>query len=214
MKQQDKILEIIESADGSLKRAIQYARVGNYIDFAAVQKVEEDKLYKLLSDAENDELDSVEYGNFLSDMENAKRFVLLTDNCGEIVLDKLLIKILKKAYPNVEITAIVRGKPVINDATLDDAKAVGLIDECRVIGNGAGIAGTALELISDEAREVIDCADVIIAKGQGNFETLMGCGLNVYYAFLCKCEWFVTMLGLEKFKGAFVNDRRLKKLKI
>ena len=106
---------------------------------------------------------------------------------------------------------IVRGAPVINDATMEDAQMVGLteIHGIRVIGNGAAIAGTELTRNSDEARNVLECADVMISKGQGNFETLHGCGMNIYYLFLCKCDWFSISLELPKLSGVFRNERNL-----
>jgi Uncharacterized conserved protein len=126
------------------------------------------------------------------------------------VLDKILLEIIKESYPELNITVVVRGKPVVNDATLEDAQMVGLTDLVRVIGNGTEVGGTYLEEIDKQVLALIQSADLIISKGQGNFETLHGCGLNIYYIFLCKCEWFVKRFKLEKFKGVFVNERNIK----
>ena len=101
----------------------------------------------------------------------------------------------------------LRGKKILNDATMEDARMIGLTEIADVIDNGTEIAGTCLELIDIKAKECIEAADVIISKGQGNFETLNGCGLNIYYLFLCKCEWFVKRFGMEQFKGVFINDK-------
>lgn len=192
-----------------LKNAIKYARVANYIDFAAVNHVEQKQLLELLQGAKQETLEEEVFGKFRQDMETAKEVVYLTDNCGEIVADKLLIKILQEQYPNADITVIVRGEPVLNDAVLEDARAVGLTDIVRVIGNGNGVAGTQIQLLSDEARHLLGKADVIISKGQGNFETIQGCGLNIYYLFLCKCEWFTKRFGMKKFAGIFVQESNM-----
>ena len=72
-----------------------------------------------------------------------------------------------------------------------------------------GVAGTQLRLLSREALDAVNAADVIISKGQGNFETIHGCGLNIYYLFLCKCEWFTKRFGMERLKGVFVNEADL-----
>ena len=101
---------------------------------------------------------------------------------------------------------LVRGKAVLNDATMEDAKQIGLTEMVSVLGNGSGIAGTAFAKISEEARKVLKEADVILAKGQGNFESMYGCGLNVYYLFLCKCDWFVKRFGLTKNAGVFLRE--------
>ncbi len=118
---------------------------------------------------------------FREELSDARSLVYLTDNCGEIVLDKIAVKMLQKLYPHLSITVIVRGEPVVNDATMEDAAMCGLTELVPVIGNGSRVGGTWLPDISEEARQLLDRADVIIAKGQGNFETLNGCGLNIYY---------------------------------
>ena len=96
-------------------------------------------------------------------------------------MDKILIEEIQKKYPNLELTVMVRGAEVINDATMEDAVQVGLTERVKVISNGTDIAGTWLEEISPEAKVVWETADVVISKGQGNFETLHQCGKNIYY---------------------------------
>lgn len=191
-----------------LKNAINYARTANYIDFGVSNHVSREKLLELLDKSVQEPLDEETYFSFTGDLDNARHLVYLTDNCGEIVADKLLIKVLKERNPNLGITVIVRGMPVLNDATLEDAEAVGLTRLVKVIHNGNGVAGTQITLLSDEARHALGDADLIISKGQGNFETIHGCGLNIYYLFLCKCEWFVKRFGLERLKGVFINEMR------
>lgn len=203
----------LEDAQDSLKLAIQYALTGNYIDFGAMKEVDESYLMQTLEQAHVHDLKQEEYDTFRMDLQQAKRVVYLTDNCGEVVLDKLLIKTIQKLYPQVEITVIVRGDAVLNDATIEDAKQIGLADMVHVIGNGNGIAGTWLNAVSEEAKECIDQADVLIAKGQANFETLQGCGKNIYYLFLCKCDMFVRIFDVPKFSGMFINEKRIDFLK-
>lgn len=203
----DKVEEKIKRSDAPLQAAIQYARAGNYIDFGALEKVEEEKLLEILEKACEDELDEKTYQRFQKDLSGAKHLVYLTDNCGEIVMDKLLVRELKRQYPDLEITVIVRGLPSLNDATMEDAEDVDLISETTVMGNGTDVAGTELTMISREAMDAIQSADLIISKGQGNFETLNGCGLNIYYLFLCKCQMFVERFGMEQFKGVFLNEQ-------
>lgn len=205
-----KLEQILIEAEDALRLAIQYALTGNYIDFGAMKKVDEAYLMQTLEQAHVHELKSEEYEFLKKDLSKAKRLVYLTDNCGEIVLDKLLIKTIQRLYPEVKITVIVRGAAVLNDATLEDAKQVGLTDMVHVIGNGNGIAGTWLEAVSDEASVYIDEADVLISKGQANIETLQGCGKNIYYLFLCKCDMFIRIFDVPKFTGMFINEKRMK----
>lgn len=206
LEKEPSIRNKIANAHDSLAAAIKYARAGNYIDFGAMGSVSNEKLDALIDGAIEEELDKTEYAALQADLISAKELVYLTDNCGEIVFDKLLLEEIKKLYPRLSVTVIVRGKPVLNDATMEDARFVEITETANVIGNGTGIAGTDLDSVSEKAKEKIYAADVILAKGQGNFESLHGCGLNIYYLFLCKCDWFVRRFGLERYKGVFISE--------
>lgn len=197
----------LENSEDALRLGIQYAMTGNYIDFGAVEHVEEKQLEEFLQNAPNIPVDEKEYQALKSEIANAEKIVFLTDNCGEIVMDRLLIEVLRKENPTAQITVIVRGTDVLNDATLEDAKQIDLFEVAEVIDNGSDIAGTCLEEISEKAREVIDLADVIISKGQGNFETLQKCKKNVFYIFMCKCEMFAKRFQVPRFHGMLIHDR-------
>lgn len=201
--------EAIDKDEDSLKLAIQYAMIGNYIDFGAMKEVEEDKLNELLIQAKEINISNQEYENLRREILTKEKMVYLTDNCGEIVFDKLLISKIKEMNPKLDITVLVRGGKVLNDATMEDAVQVGLDQIIKVMGNGSNIAGTSLDKISDEARILIENADFIISKGQGNFETLQECGLNIYYLFLCKCVMFANKFQVPRFTGMLLNERNM-----
>lgn len=201
----------IRYSEDPLKAALIYARTGNYIDFAALPEVSKETALSLIKSENKDDLDEQEYRQFCQDMKKAENVVYITDNCGEIVLDKIAIQILKKIFPNIRITALVRGLPAGNDATMEDAEFCGLTDVVPVLGNGNEVGGTWLHGISTHARELLYNADVIIAKGQGNYETLHGCGLNIYYLFLCKCDWFQQLFHAKLLQGMFINEKRAPK---
>ena len=209
MKKFPEIEENIARAGDSLLRAIQYSMTGNYIDFGALAEVDKDKFEQLLVNVPNIEINDLEFKTLKKELEHAERLVFLTDNCGEIVFDMAFIRLLKMQYPKLQITVIVRGYPAVNDATMEDATQIGLNKEVQVLGNGNGVAGTCLEMLSEEAKECVLSSDVIIAKGQGNFETLMGCGLNVYYIFMCKCTMFANRFHTDLYDGLLLNDKRL-----
>ena len=201
----------IRYSEDPLKAALIYARTGNYIDFAALPEVSKETALSLIKSETKDDLDEQEYRQFCQDMKKAENVVYITDNCGEIVLDKIAIQILKKIFPNIRITALVRGLPAGNDATMEDAEFCGLTDVVPVLGNGNDVGGTWLHGISTHARELLYNADVIIAKGQGNYETMHGCGLNIYYLFLCKCDWFQQLFHAKLLQGMFINEKRAPK---
>ena len=200
------VWEKIREAEDPLLRAVQYAIVGNYIDYGAMQQVDEAYLEQLFQRVDEISLGSGAYDALRQDLEKAGRLVYLTDNCGELVLDKLLLRLILERRPELAVTVIVRGSAVLNDATVADAARVGLTDMVRVIDNGNAIAGTWLAETSEEARRAIDTADLILSKGQANFETLSGCGRNVYYLFLCKCEMFARQFGVERYTGILIRD--------
>lgn len=209
MKKLPHIEDEIARAESPLLRAIQYSLTGNYIDFGALKTVDHERFEQLLQNASEIQLSTFEYNTLTHELLHANQLVFLTDNCGEIVFDQALIRTMKRLYPQLQITVIVRGEPILNDATLFDAEQIGLINDVRTIGNGTNIAGTCLDLVSNETRNLIESADLLIAKGQGNFETLQHCGLNVYYLFMCKCEMFANKFDVNRYTGLLLNDKRL-----
>jgi hypothetical protein len=123
--------------------------------------------------------------------EKAEKILYLADNTGEIVLDRVLIE----ALPAEKITVAVRGMPVINDATLEDARLAGLTDLVRVIDNGSDAPGTVLEDCSETFLRVWDEADLVISKGQGNFETLSDVNKRIFFLFMVKCPLVAERAG-------------------
>lgn len=207
LEKEAEIREKITQAAAPLALALRFAQIGNYIDFGAMDSVDDAKLMEFLKQAETLPLSEDTYQSFTEDLKTAKKLVYMTDNCGEVVLDKLLMETIKQTVPHLEMTIIVRGEPVLNDATMEDALQVGLETCGKVIPNGTNIAGTYLPWVSAEAKDALDEADLLISKGQGNFESLHGCGLNIYYLFLCKCQWFMERFGLPQYSGVFLNEK-------
>ena len=207
-QEMDRIEQTVRASDEPILTAIRYSLASNYIDYSAVD-VKLDELAEIMDNAVNAEMDETEYRNLLKDLEHAEKILFLHDNCGEIVIDKLLIRLIRERFPQVEVKSCVKGKQAINDATREDAELIGMSEVAEVIDTGLGIQGTPMTWIGpDLQREFLD-ADVIISKGQANFETCFGCGLNIYFMFLCKCKAFVRLFNVEHFSYAFLNDRRL-----
>ncbi|MBQ8769180.1 MAG: DUF89 family protein [Oscillospiraceae bacterium] len=196
----------ILSAEDPLYAALQMAVLGNYIDFSALKgEVSFEKLEQMLKQAESIELDRQNYGKLRADLEKGKKLLYITDNAGEIGFDRLLAEQIAAQYPALQITFCVRGGPASNDATREDAAAVGIT--FPVIDNDCTVAGTELELLTPEAMQIFEQADVILSKGQANVETLYGCGLNIYYLFLIKCVRFQTYFGKEKLTPMLLTER-------
>lgn len=200
----------IAQAEDPVLLALRGAILGNYLDFAALYgQVRFEEFEFLVGKAAEIPIDSGEYRHFCRDLAQAKTLLYLTDNAGEIVFDHLLGKALHERYPALNITYCVRGGPALNDATRQDAERAGIAPPFRLIDNGTEISGTDLRRCGEECRRAVESADVILSKGQANVETLLGCGYNVYYAFLCKCPRFEALFQGAHLEPMFRNERRL-----
>lgn len=198
---------LVAGAEDPVLAGIQMAILGNYLDFSALQgKVSFEKLDEMLRDALNMELDSQVVASLKKDLSGAKRLLYVTDNAGEICFDRVLARQLQKAYPQLQITFCVKGAPTLNDATREDAAAVGV--EFPVIDNGNPYPGTDLDQLGEEAEQAFREADVILSKGMANVETLYGCGLNVYYAFLVKCAHFEALFQKPYMTPMLVKEQK------
>ncbi len=201
----------VRAADDSLKMAVQYAMVGNYIDFGAMENVDENELRTQLDQAAKIAIDAEVLDSFRKDILSARQMVYFTDNCGEIVTDKLLISVMRSLAPKLEVTVIVRSKQAVNDATIEDAGQIRMDETATcVIGNGNGMPGNVISEMSSEAMSAIERADFMVSKGQGNYEGLSGCGLNIYYLFLCKCETFMQRFNVPQFTGVMVREQKVR----
>ena len=207
LNMEDKLKKQIDDSDDPLAKSIVMARIGNYIAFGAMNHVDKDEFLDLFRDTQMREDDKLTYNAFLNECENAKNFLLVCDNCGEIVLDRLMIEQLKKRFPNLKVKALVRGEEVLNDATIEDALYCGLDKVADIVSNGEAIAGTIYDMMPDQAKQALDEADVILAKGQGNYESMSGQGRHVFYEFLCKCDLFTSRFKVPRLTGIFVEER-------
>ncbi len=207
MERFETIQNRVQAQKDPVYAGLQFSILGNYLDFSALQgKVSFEKLDEMLDLGLAMELDRDCYARLCSELETGKKLLYLTDNAGEIAFDRIFAQEIQKKYPHLQITFCVRGGPVLNDATREDAAVVGV--PFPVIDNGTRIGGTDLSQISREAREAFETADVILAKGMGNNETLYGCGYNVYYAFLVKCQFFVERFGKPLMTPMLVAERK------
>ena len=194
MERFDKLQATVQQAKDPVLAGLQFAILGNYLDFAALQgNVSFEKLEDMLQEALQMQLDLTVYEQLKEDLAKGKKLLYLTDNAGEIGMDRIFAEAIHAAYPHLEITFCVRGGNTINDATREDAATVGI--PYPVIDNGNLVSGTELSMLGTEAKAAMDSADVIIAKGMANTETLYGSGYPIYYAFLVKCVRFVEAFG-------------------
>lgn len=206
LERMDTVRERIQAAPDRLYAGLQFALLGNYIDFSALHKqVSFEKLDALLEQAQTMQVEADSYNKLKEELATGKKLLYLTDNAGEICFDRIFAEEIARAYPQLEITFCVRGGPSQNDATRADAELAGI--PFPIIDNGNLVAGTELSQLSAEARYAMDTADVIIAKGQGNVETLYGCGYNIYYAFLVKCVHFQKLFHKPQLTPMLLREK-------
>lgn len=205
-----KIRPLVEQAEDSLAMAMQFARTGNFLDFGILTPdVAHKALWEAVEKTPETVLDPKVYEALKKDLSVARNLVILGDNAGEIVFDLLLVEQLQKQYPSLCVTYCVRGANALNDATRADAAYVGMDKLCCVIDNGSGISGTELDYIGEDLKQALCTADVILSKGSGNMEAMVGCGLNVYYIFMCKCKRMSKILGCENMSAQFLREKDL-----
>lgn len=159
----------LRTASDPLEIAVRYAIAGNIIDFGTQNDSRDiQQEIRLAREASFGRFHIEQFRNAVS---SAGSILYIGDNAGEIALDRLLVELLLK-LSDADITFVTRGSPVLNDATLEDAQQVGLDELVPVISNGSDAPGTLVTEVNDPVREHLATSDLIIAKGQGNYETL------------------------------------------
>ncbi len=194
---------MVETAENPLGLAVRLAIAGNVIDLGVNGGLSESdvrqSLSRSLSDAFTDD-----FSHFRETVFKARKILYLADNTGEIVFDRLLIARL----PAGRVTVAVRGAPVLNDATAADARFAGLDRLAEIIDNGSDAPGTILRDCGSSFRKHFESADVIIAKGQGNFETLSGASEKIFFLLKIKCPVVAAHTGLAIGTQALINSHR------
>ncbi len=182
----------IEKSPDPLWTSTRLAIAGNIIDFGIFTSIDIEGTIRMALD---NPLAVDDYSSFRDAIFTADKILYLTDNAGEIVFDRLLIEILISLGKKVK--AVVKGSPVINDSTTEDAKETGLTRVCEVIDNGSEAVGTILNWTSPAFQRTFKDAQMVISKGQGNFETLIGTEKKIFFLFQSKCNVVSKELGLS-----------------
>jgi uncharacterized protein with ATP-grasp and redox domains len=183
----------IEKSPDPLWTGARLAIAGNVIDFGIFTSVDIEGAVKK---AFNPQIAVDDFDAFKETVLQCDEILYLTDNAGEIVFDRLLIETLNRL--GKKVTAVVKGAPVLNDSTLEDAKETGLAALCEVIDNGSDAVGTMLDWTSPAFQKAFNDARLVISKGQGNFETLAGNEKTIFFLFQSKCDVVSKELRLSK----------------
>ncbi|MDD5456084.1 MAG: ARMT1-like domain-containing protein [Candidatus Margulisbacteria bacterium] len=189
-------LNIYEKSANRLETAIKIAIAGNLIDYGALSEFD---IQHVVDDYTHRDFSINDYPDFAAILEKSNKILYVLDNAGEIVFDKILVTELLNL--DKEVIATVKSQPILNDALLDDALEVSMTKLVKVIPSGSTTAGTVFSEATPELREALDWADMIISKGQGNFETLSEekTAKPLFYLLLSKCPHISKNLGIKKF---------------
>jgi len=203
---EEEIEQIVDNSEDKILNGLKIALAGNIIDFGVFDDIDYDFVKKIIDQAFHVQFKENTISNFKSSLERSNKLLYIGDNTGEIVFDKIFIKKIREEYPDLDIHFAVRGEPILNDSTKEDALMVGMDKYAKILSSGSGLPGTDLLEVSDEFKKVFDQADLVLSKGQGNFESLPGCNHNVYYLLLCKCDLLTKQLNCDKLSPVFLHE--------
>ena len=208
LKMYSELKNRVENSSNPLFVAIRFAIAGNIIDFGANGgKFDLEATFK---EALTLEFAVCDYDVFCDNLKVAKTLLYLGDNAGEIVFDKLLIEEILKKY-KLKVYYAVKSEPVINDATKEDAMQVKMNDVAEVIDSGSDAPGTILNLCSEKFLKIYNNADIIISKGQGNYEALSEENKKeIFFLLKAKCALIARHLGVKI--GDMVLNAKLKEV--
>ena len=197
MKLYPELKERVNKADDSFAEALCLAIAGNLIDFGAkvsldlheaLREILEQPLFQHIESGDSFNRELFRLADFRTAIESAETILYLGDNAGEIVFDRVFIEALLEEHPEKKITFVVRGGPALNDALLEDVSDVGIDNLVEVMSSGTATAGTVLSNCSAEFLQKLDSTDLVISKGQGNYEALSGEELPpTWFLFRIKC---------------------------
>ena len=199
----EKVQQLVDSSRSCFETAVRFSIAGNIMDFGVFSNLSDEQVMESFDKAEHVDIDTNMINALYEDIKSANSVLFLADNAGESVFDKRLIECMPG---NAKVIYAVKGSPIINDVTFDDAKKAGVDQVANIISNGADVPGTSL---SQSSKDFIDCfnsADVIIAKGQGNFESLNTVDRKVYFLFQVKCDVIADHYGYNRKEWMVTNS--------
>lgn len=190
---------LIDQSKNPFEKAIKYAIAGNLVDFSPIHEITIDEVMETFDKVDALPLYLNDSESLKYELSRAKTLLYLGDNCGEICLDMILIRKIRALNPNLKIFFGVRGVPVVNDNTEDDAYSIGMNALATIISNGDDSLGTILPRCSEEFLNVYRSSDIVIAKGQANYESLSEeVNKAIYFLLMTKCAVIADDLGVPE----------------
>ena len=200
--------KVIDSSKDPLQASAKASCAANAIDFGAgrIPKVEH-----LFSQLKRIKLDVDDYSIFKRKLKKAKLALIIGDNCGEAFFDKLFIEKMLELKTSLKVFFATRSAPVINDVVLADAARIGIGKKAEVISSGCDYPGIILSKTSARFKNIYRRADIVISKGQGNFESLADRNKDIFYLFKIKCPAVSDHLNLPENSLLFIHNKHIPK---
>lgn len=200
----------LEKKITDFQTAVTYAIAGNIIDFSPIHQVEHLDVLSFFECIDDYTYSIHDVEALYKDVLEAKELLYIGDNCGEICLDLLLMKYMKRINPSLHIYFATRGEPVVNDSIEADAYYVGIDQYATIIHNGDCSLGTVLKRTSKEFLNIYNTSDLIVAKGQANYECLSEEKKNIYFLLMVKCAVIAEYLQVPE--KTFVCLKNMKRV--
>lgn len=199
----DDLRAIAESSNDSLRSAVELACAGNIIDYGVSSHgVDVRAEIQAILEREEESIGGSSTDLFQIDalkeaLGRSRRLLYVGDNAGEIVFDRVLLETIAKQYPGLSMTFATRGKPILNDVLVSDAVDCGIDSIATVVSSGIPTPGLVLRFASEDFLSLYKTFDLIISKGQGNFECLSGSDGPIFFLFITKCPVIMREAGSE-----------------
>ncbi len=206
---EERFFELSSTMEDPIEGALVLSGTANLMDLGAFKTVDPDEVTDIMAEELlSRRLPRAPYEVFLNLLGRHRRLLIIGDNCGEIVLDKVVIRRMKQRWPDLAVTYGVRGRPILNDATEAEAKRVGMNDLAAVVSTGVGTPGFVREMASSRFGALYDQAPLVLAKGVGNFEAADFGDDRVFHLFVIKCETLSLLLERPERHLVFMSGRR------
>lgn len=199
LREMARLQQLVSDSDDPFQTAMRLAIAGNVIDYGPQDRLD---VWSTINRVLHEPFVVDDSESLRKELKSCEQLLYITDNCGEIVLDKLFLQTI--GHPNAYFA--VRGGPTINDATLKDAHELGFDKIATVITTGDDAPGAVWETTSEEFRTIFLSSDVVVSKGQGNLEGLIDVDHNIYFLFVAKCDLIAGRVGAQK--GDFIVRRQ------
>lgn len=194
----------LENADDTLDAAIRIAAAGNILDLGAT--ADPGDVEGVLQRALDSHHELWHIGELRKALASARSILVVCDNAGEVVFDRVMLETVATLYPRAEIVAAVRSAPIINDAIIADALAAGLDRVAKVMSTGCALPGVDMDEVSQEFQDIYTSADVVIAKGQGNYETMNELSRTIFFILTVKCHVVAAHIGAPQGSSVLIRS--------